>query len=85
VTGELVEPLPGCLAVDTGAAGRWGLAAASGAAGAGPAEPGGLAGLAGLSVGDRVEVTGRPTRPEAAHPAWPGPTLAVLSARRVEG
>jgi hypothetical protein len=79
VTGELVEPLPGCLAVDTGTAGRWGLAAAaSGAAGAGPA------GLAGLSVGDRVEVTGRPTRPEAAHPAWPGPTLAVLSARRVE-
>jgi hypothetical protein len=74
VTGELVEPLPGCLAVDTGAAGRWGLAAASGAAG-----------LAGLAVGDRVEVTGRPTRPEAAHPAWPGPTLAVLSARRVEG
>jgi hypothetical protein len=72
VTGELVEPLPGCLAVDTGPAGRWGLATA------------GPAGLAGLSVGDRVEVTGRPTAPEAAHPAWPGPTLAVLSVRRVD-
>ena len=71
MTGELVEPLAGCLAVDTGEAGRWGLAGAPAA-------------VAGLAVGDRVEVTGRPTRAEAAHPAWPGPTLAVLTARRVE-
>jgi hypothetical protein len=70
VTGVLVEPLAGCLAVDTGAGGRWGLAV----------RPGSDA-LAGVAVGDRVAVTGRPTRPEAAHPAWPGPTVTVLAVR----